>query len=44
MNRYKEVEYEEKQYEAPLDILTKMRALEDETIRDMDELQAMLEN
>jgi len=42
INRYKEVVYEEEQYDDPMDILAKMRGLEDEIIQEMDELQDML--
>lgn len=42
LNRYKEEVYEEVQYESPRDILKKLRALEEEIQRDLDELEGML--
>jgi type I restriction enzyme M protein len=42
INRYKEIEYEEVQYEDPKVILTKLRTLEDEIRRDLDVLEEML--
>jgi len=42
INRYKEVVYEEEQYDDPMDILAKMQGLEGEIIQEMDELQKML--
>jgi len=42
INRYKEVVYEEEQYEPPREILARMKALENEILGDMDELEGML--
>ena len=42
INRYKEIEYEEVEYEPPKVILKKLRALEDEIRNDLDELEALL--
>lgn len=42
INRYKEIEYEEVVYEPPLEILKKLRGLEDEIRADLDELETML--
>ncbi|MEM8642264.1 MAG: class I SAM-dependent DNA methyltransferase [Cyanobacteria bacterium P01_G01_bin.54] len=42
INRYKEIEYEEVEYEAPAVILGKLRDLEDEIRADLDALEAML--
>jgi type I restriction enzyme M protein len=42
INRYKEVVYEEEQYEAPKLILKKLKALESEIMADLDELEKML--
>lgn len=42
LNRYKEEVYEEVQYEAPKEILKKLRDLEDEIQRDLDALEGML--
>ncbi len=42
INRYKEIEYEEVEYEPPQVILGKLRSLEDEIRRDLAELEAML--
>lgn len=42
LNRYKQEVYEEVQYEAPKEILKKLRALESEIQRDLDELEGML--
>jgi len=42
INRYKEVEYEEVGYEPPKEILAKLRSLEDEIRKDLDELEGML--
>lgn len=41
-NRYKEVVYEEAEYESPKTILKKLRKLEAEISRDLDELEGML--
>jgi len=43
INRYKEIEYEEVEYEPPKEILKKLRALEDEIKADLDELEGMLD-
>jgi len=42
INRYKEVVYEEEQYDAPKEILQRMKALEKEVMQEMDELEGML--
>jgi type I restriction enzyme M protein len=42
INRYKEIEYEEVEYDPPKVILKRLRELEDEIRRDMDELEGML--
>ncbi len=42
INRYKEVAYEEVQYEPPKVILKKLRKLEKEISKDLDELEGML--
>jgi len=42
INRYKEIEYEEVKYDPPKVILKRLRELEDEIRRDMDELEGML--
>jgi len=42
INRYKEVAYEEEQYDPPKEILARMKALEAEILKDMDELEGML--
>lgn len=42
INRYKEVVYEEEQYESPKKILKKLKALENDILRDLDELEKML--
>jgi type I restriction enzyme M protein len=42
INRYKEVEYEEVEHEPPKKILKKLRALEKEIFKDLDELEGML--
>lgn len=42
INRYKEVVYEEEEYEEPKVILAKLKALETEILADLDELEAML--
>ncbi len=42
INRYKEVVYEEEEYEEPKVILQKLRALEQEILDDLDELEGML--
>jgi type I restriction enzyme M protein len=42
INRYKEVAYEAVEYEAPADILAKLRKLESEITADLDHLEAQL--
>ncbi len=42
INRYKEVAYEEEHYDPPKAILARMKSLEAEIMRDMDELEGML--
>jgi len=42
INRYKEVVYEEEQYESPKKILKKLKKLELEILADLDELEGML--
>lgn len=42
INRYKEVVHDEEEYEPPKVILAKMKALEAEIMREMDELEGML--
>ncbi|MBE9078291.1 SAM-dependent DNA methyltransferase [Romeria aff. gracilis LEGE 07310] len=42
INRYKEIEYEEVEYDPPKVILQKLRALEGEIRQDLDELERML--
>lgn len=42
INRYKEAKHEEVQYEPPKVIIAKLRALEAEIAKDLDELEAML--
>ncbi len=42
INRYKEVVYEEEQYDAPKEILLRMKDLETEIIKEMNELENML--
>ncbi|MEM6404520.1 MAG: N-6 DNA methylase, partial [Cyanobacteria bacterium P01_D01_bin.116] len=42
INRYKEIEYEEVEYEPPKVILQKLRELEDEIRKDLDELEGLL--
>jgi len=42
INRYKEVVYEEEEYDPPREILARMKALEKEIMKDMDELEGML--
>ncbi|WP_045858540.1 type I restriction-modification system subunit M [Teredinibacter purpureus] len=42
INRYKEVVYEEETYEPPKKILKKLKKLELEILKDLDELEAML--
>jgi type I restriction enzyme M protein len=42
INRYKDVVYAEEQYDAPKVILGKLKALENEILADLDELEGML--
>lgn len=42
INRYKEIEYEEVEYDPPRVILQKLRALEDEIRQDLDVLEGLL--
>lgn len=42
INRYKEVVYQEEQYDDPKMILQKLKALENEILADLDELEEML--
>jgi len=42
INRYKEIVYEEEEYDPPKEILARMKELEAEIMRDMDELEGML--
>ncbi len=42
INRYKEVKHEEVQYDPPKVILARLRSLEDEIRKDLDELEGML--
>jgi type I restriction enzyme M protein len=42
INRYKEVEYEEVSYAPPLEILGKLKSLENEILADLDDLEGML--
>jgi len=42
INRYKETRYEDVEYEPPKVIIKKLRALEQEIARDLDELEGML--
>lgn len=42
INRYKEIEYEEVEYDAPKEILKKLRELENEIRSDFDKLENML--
>ncbi len=42
INRYKEVVYEEEEYDPPKEILARMKELEKEIMKDMDELEGML--
>ena len=42
LNRYKEIEYEEAVYEPPKTILKRMRDLEKDILKDIDELEGML--
>jgi type I restriction enzyme M protein len=42
ISRYRETDYEEAKYDPPQDILSRLRALDSEVSRDMDELEALL--
>ncbi len=42
INRYKEIVYEEEEYDPPREILSRMKNLEKEILRDIDELEGML--
>ncbi|MEZ5534050.1 MAG: class I SAM-dependent DNA methyltransferase [Thiolinea sp.] len=42
INRYKEVVYEEEEYEPPKEILTRLKALEAEILSDLNDLEQML--
>src|SRR5205823_5852726 len=42
ISRYLETEYEESQFDAPQDIMIRLRSLDKEVSRDMDELEALL--
>ena len=42
INRYKEVVYEEEEYDDPKDILKRLKDLENEILSDLDELEGML--
>jgi type I restriction enzyme M protein len=42
LNRYKEVVYEEEQYDPPREILARMKELEKEIMADLEELEGML--
>jgi type I restriction enzyme M protein len=42
INRYKEVVYEEEEYEDPKVILQRLKGLESEILADLDALEAML--
>ncbi|HED8895744.1 TPA: SAM-dependent DNA methyltransferase, partial [Pseudomonas aeruginosa] len=42
INRYKEVEYQQEQYEEPKVILKRLKGLEQEILADLDELEGML--
>jgi type I restriction enzyme M protein len=42
INRYKEIPYEEVEYEPPKVIIKKLRTLEKEIAKDLDELEGML--
>ena len=42
INRYKEVEYQQEQYEDPKVILQRLKGLEQEILADLDELEGML--
>ena len=42
LNRYKEVVYEEVKHDAPQKILAELKALEDEILQGIEELEGML--
>ncbi len=42
LNRYKEIEYEEVEFDPPLEILAQLRTLEDEIRADLDALEGLL--
>jgi len=42
LNRYKEIVYEEPVYDPPKVIIGRLRALEEEILADLDELEGML--
>lgn len=42
ISRYRETEHQEVQFEPPKDVLRRLRSLDEEVSRDMDELEAML--
>ena len=42
VNRYREIEYEEVEYDPPKVILSKLRSLEEEIMKDLNELEEML--
>ena len=42
LSRYRETEYEEAQFDPPQDIMKRLRSLDNEVSRDMDELETML--
>jgi type I restriction enzyme M protein len=42
ISRYRETEYEAAKYDPPQDILSRLRALDSEVSRDMNELEALL--
>lgn len=42
IGRYRESDYEEAQYDPPLEIIRRLRSLDEEVQRDMDELEALI--
>lgn len=42
ISRYRETEYEEAKFDAPKDIMNRLRTLDNEVSRDMDEMEALL--
>ena len=42
INRYREAEYKEATFDPPQDIMQRLRSLDEEVSRDMDELEALL--